>query len=200
MNFGLRRIAFDELPKHLTRHGLTRTLTTHRDEQSFTDQTFEQDRSGLRHVAHQPLAGDFAKRNQPFFAAFTCDAQHAIAHAQIQQLEPHQLAHPQATGVNQLQHGAITHAQRRVDIGRSQQALDLGFAQTFGHTHGLLGGQELERGIDLNHALTQGPAIKTLEHRQASVGRCGFGLHVTRGEVVVQSSFIGIKQLARARL
>jgi hypothetical protein len=90
-------------------------------------------------------------------------------------LEANQLAHAQAAGVEQLQHGAVAHANGGVHIGRVQQGLDLRLAQRLGHPQRLLGRLQLERGVGAEQVLAQGPAEKALKYRQAPVGRARFG-------------------------
>ena len=53
------------------------------------------------------LTGRFADRYQPFLVALTQRQQIARIQINLAQLETHQLRHPQAGGVEQLQHGQI---------------------------------------------------------------------------------------------
>ena len=99
----------------------------------------QQRRAAAFEVAREPLRRDFAKGHQPFFGAFAQNAQHVVVQPHVEQRQAHQLAHAQAAGVHQLQHGAVAQAQRRFGVGRGQQGLDLEFAQCLGHAQGLLG-------------------------------------------------------------
>ena len=90
-------------------------------------------------VLAQPLAGHFAKGHESLFGAFAQHAQHVVVEAQVQGFEVHQLAHAQAAGVHQLEHGAVAHAQGGGHVRRAQQRFDLRLAQAFGHAQRLLG-------------------------------------------------------------
>ena len=142
----------------------------------------QQRRARTFQVARKPLRRDFAKRHQPFFGTFAQNAQHVVVQAHVEQRQTHQLADAQAAGVHQLQHGAVAQAQRRFGVGRGQQGFDLEFAQGLGHAHRLLGGLQFDCGVGLHRAFTQRPAEVAFEHRQAAVGRSGFGLRVLAGE------------------
>ena len=88
----------------------------------------------------------------------------------MQGFERDQLAHPQAAGVHQLQHGAVAQAQIGGHIRRTQQSIHLRFAQGFGHTQRLFGGQHAQSGVGLDQAFAQRPPEKALEHREPAVG------------------------------
>ena len=133
-------------------------------------------------VAREPLGGDLAEGHQPFFGTFAQNAQHVVVQPHVEQRQAHQLADAQATGVHQLQHGAVAQAQGRLSVRCVQQGLDLEFAQGLGHAQGLLGRLQFQRRVDLHRAFPQRPAEITLEHGQATVGRGGFGVYVLAGE------------------
>ncbi len=110
-----------------------------------------------------------------------------------------QLTHPQATGVQQLQHGAVAHAQRVAGVGGGQQGLYLGLGEDFGAARGLLGRIQLQGGVGLQHAFAQGPAKEAFEHGQAAVGRGGFGVGVFVGKVGLDIRLGSRQQGAAAR-
>ncbi len=70
-----------------------------------------------------------AERHEPFLAALAEHAQYALAQVDLIGAQADELAHAQARGVEQLEHRAVAQAERRVDIGRADQRLDLRFGQ-----------------------------------------------------------------------
>jgi hypothetical protein len=104
-------------------------------------------RARLTQVARNPVARYLAKRHQALLAALAQHAQHAFVHADVEGLERDQLAHAQAAGVHQLQHGAVAQAQRRIHVGRAQQQFHLRLRQCLGHAQRLAGRLQLHRRV-----------------------------------------------------
>jgi len=112
----------------------------------------------------------------------------------MQCLERHQLAHPQATGVHQLEHGAVAQAELGARIRRLQQGLNLGFAERFGHAQGLAGCQQAQARVHRQALLAQRPLKIATEDRETAVGRGGFGLCVTFCKISLQMALFGLVQ------
>src|SRR5450830_1494640 len=157
-----------------------------RDEQRVVDLAVEDLRTGAGQVAAQPGPRFVAEGHQPGLAALARDAQHALVQAQLDELEADQFRHPQAARIHQLQHGALTQAQRGVDIGRGQQRFHLAFRQGVDKALGLAGGGQFQAGVGSHLVVAQGQLIKTLEHGQAAVDGAGLGLFVAFRKIGAQ--------------
>src|SRR5207247_5193583 len=90
-------------------------------------------------------------------------AQRAVGEAQVNALQADQFADAQAARVHQLEHRAVAQSERRVDIGRAKQCLDLRFAQALRHAQRLLGRQQPQRRVGARAVLAHGPAEVALE-------------------------------------
>ncbi len=137
-------------------------------------------------IALQPPVRLLAEGHQPFLLPLARHAQHARAQIDAMQGQIHQLAHAQAAGIHQLQHGAVTQAQRRIDIGRPEQCLHLRLRQRMRHARRLPGRQHACRGIGGNALLAQRPVVVAAQHRQPPVGRTGLGLLHPHREIALQ--------------
>jgi hypothetical protein len=146
---GHTRVALDDGPEHHARHaGAARG-----DEQVVG--LLRRPRMAPRASAGSAPASRLrlgAERHQALLAALAHHPQHAFVQAQLKGLERDQLAHAQAAGVHQLQHGAVAQAQRRVHVGRVQQRLHLRLAQRLGHAQRLARGQQAQRGVGVTSA------------------------------------------------
>ena len=191
----LQGVFFDQVPKHGARHRPTGQGAALGHKHRIGGRAAQQSRTGLRQVAVEPLAGHLAKRHQALFVALAQNLDHALAHPQLVQLQADQLAHPQAAGVHQLQHGAVAHAQIGVAGGRGQQGLDLGFRHALGHAQRLLGRQDAQGRVSAEVVFAQTPAVKALEHRQAPVGCAGAGVVVAVGKVGLQMGLLHTQQI-----
>jgi hypothetical protein len=153
----------------------------------------------LPHVALHPLQRHLPKRHQALFRTLAHHTQYAFAQADIKHLHLHQLAHPQAAGVHQLQHGAVALAQRRARVGRGQQGLHLRFRQRLGHPKRLLGSFEPQGRVGHHQLLAQSPAKVAPQHRQTPVGGGGAGLCMALGEVALNIDLLGLQQRCRVQ-
>ena len=192
MNIGQQGVFFDQLPKHDAAHRCALLRHKHRVAVALAQQSAPR----LRDIALQPITGFFTKRHQAFFVTFARHAQHAFAQIQTQHRQVHQLAHAQTTGIQQLQHGTVTQAQGRLDIGRIQQAVHLLLTQTFRQALRLLGRQEFQGGVRQQAVVAQGPAVKAPEHGHAAVRAAGLGVVVAVREITLNIGLLGVRQTA----
>ena len=98
-------------------------------------------------------------------------------------LQRHQLGHAQAAGIHQLEHCAVAQPQRRVQVGRFEQRLNLGLAQQLGHAQRLARILQAQARVLADALLAQGPAEIALENAQppvrtgaAAAGMAGAGI------------------------
>ncbi len=183
---GLARIGLDAHPEHLPRHagGFAGALPAARgDEQKGAVAPLQQLMARSAQVVLQPVLRGAAERHESLFAAFARNLHHALIERHAHHWQRHQFTHPQATGVEQFEHGAVAQAQRRVHLGCGEQRFHLRFAQGLGAARRLTRGVELQRGVVGAQVLTQGPAVKAAQHHQPPVGRGGFALHETGGDI-----------------
>ena len=154
-----------ELPEHLPRHRLAAPC----HEQRLAAAAIEDRGASVAAVTLQPGERFFAERHQPLLRALAGDAQGVVDEAHVHGLQPDQLAHAQAAGVHQLEHGAVAQAERGVDVGRSEQGLDLRLAQALRHAQRLARAGEPERRVGRHQMLAHGPAEEALPDREAAV-------------------------------
>ncbi len=112
------------------------------------------------------MLGFLAQRHQPVLAALAGHPQHALA-----QVHPHcrqvdQLAHTQARGVHQFQHGAIAQARRCVKVRRSQQGLDLTFGQGLWQRAWQVRRVDQGGGVVAARAIAQAQSVERTQGRQ----------------------------------
>ena len=167
---GAQRQALDDHPEHDAAHGAAGFRSAVRHKQIVALATGQQTLARFFQVLFDPLCGDFAKRHQTLLVALAENAQHVFRQADVENPQRHQFAHAQATGVHQLEHGAVTHAQHGVGIGCTQQRFHLGFRERLGHAQRLTCRLQLERRVGVDQALAQRPAKVTFENGQATVG------------------------------
>ena len=188
MNVRAQRIALDDVPERLARHA----FATCGDEQRIGSPLTEECCTAITQIAPQPVAGLGTKRHQPVLAAFAADhAHHPFVQADFHRLQRDDFRHAQAARIHQLDHGAVTQAERRVDIGRIDERLNLCFGQRLRIARRLLGRWQQARWIGGHHVLAQCPYEEPLEHRATSVGRGGAALGMACGKVVGQVAVFG---------
>ena len=123
----------------------------------------EQGRTAFREIAPDPVQRFFAQRHQTFLAALAHHAHHAHVQAHLRHAQADQLGHAQAAGVQHFQHGAVAQAQRRFDIRRIQQQLDILFGEALGQAARQLGRGDLQGGVGGYLVLPQQVAEQALE-------------------------------------
>ena len=104
----------------------------------------------------------------------------------MHRLQRDQLADPQAAGVHEFEHAAVAQTQRRIHVGRTQQRLNLSFAEHLGHAQCPARGQQLERGVGVDQPLAQGPAKVALEHGEPAVAAAGLAAGMSSQRMFAQ--------------
>src|SRR5690606_23655298 len=135
--------------------------------------------AALAQVAFDPVQGFRAQGDQAVLAALAHDdAHHAVAQAQVLDVQADQFADPQAGGVQGFQHGAVAQPEGGADVGRGQQGFDLGLGQGLGKAGGLAGAAQAQAGILGAQAAPQRPQEEAPQGGEAAVGGAGLGLPV----------------------
>ncbi|MNV37353.1 hypothetical protein D3C71_1288690 [compost metagenome] len=117
-------------------------------------------------IALQPVLRLLAQRHQPLLAALAGHPQHALAQVDRVGRQVDQLAHAQASGVHQFQHGAVTQARRGVDVRCAQQCFDLAFRQGLRQRARQLGGFQQCRRVIGTFATLEALREKRTQRRQ----------------------------------
>ena len=129
-----QRVLLDELPEHLPRH----RPAARGDEQRIArcaaeDRRRAPRRGSARSSACASSPNGTSRSLLPLPMTRSAPSSRLTLHG----LQRDQLAHAQAARVHQLEHRAVAQAQRRVDVGRGEQRLDLRLAQRLGHAQRL---------------------------------------------------------------
>ena len=191
-----QRMLLDQLPEHLPRHWPTAC----RHEQGVAQLPTEDLRAAFGEVAAQPCMRFLAEWDEALLGPLAGRAQRAVGEAQVNALQADQFADAQAARVHQLEHRAVAQSERRVDIGRAKQCLDLRFAQALRHAQRLLGRQQPQRRVGAREVLAHGPAEVALEDGQPPVAARRLAAGVARDRVVAQVGFGRLIEAARVAL
>ena len=109
--------------------------------------------------------------NQTRFPSLAVGAHNAHFRVQFRQPNRNEFRHPQARGVQQLQHGQIPAAQSRFRVGGFQQLVDLGARQVFGQGLPLAWRRKPGRGVLLDPVLVQEVPIEAPEAAEVPADR-----------------------------
>jgi hypothetical protein len=183
---GLLRVALDDVPELLARH----PVAARGHEQRVGRACAEQRRPRVAQVALDPAVRDFAERHEPFLRALAHHAHDALVEPDLDGLQRDELAHAQPARIHQLEHRAIAQAERRANVGRTEQRLDLRLGQRRRKPRGLLRRRDPQRRVRARVMLAHGPAVIATEHRQAPVRRRRLAV-AARGDVADQHRFVG---------
>ena len=151
-------------------------------------------------IARHPHPRVFAERHQPLFGSLAGHPEHAVGFRHLEDAQRHQLAHPQAAGIEQLQHGAVTQAEGRGGVGRVQQRLHLRLGQRAGHPQRLARGLQALCRVKLQPAFALRPTEIPAQDSEPAVGGGGAGYCVPGGEIGLQIGFARRVERQRAML
>ncbi|OIQ74060.1 hypothetical protein GALL_443000 [mine drainage metagenome] len=184
-------MALDQGPEHLPRHAAGGRAPDARtalgDEHERAVAVAEQLRAGTVEVALQRRRGGFAERHQAVLAAFAADhADDAVGQAQVYRLQRDELADTQPAGVHQLEHRAVTQAQRGVGGRRREQRVDLRFRQRVRAPRLLARALQAQGRVVVAQPLAQRPAVEPAQRGQPAVRRAGLAAGEARRQVVEQ--------------
>src|SRR5258706_2028773 len=161
---GARAVAPGEMPERLARHARTA---------GGVEQDIGAGFLSLLQVFRYPVGGDLDDRDQPLLRALAERANNVAVEVHLEDLQPDQLRHAQARGVEQLEHRPVAQAEPRGDVRRAEERFHVGFGERLGKARYALGRIEPERRIGAEAPLAHAILIEALERRHQPGGARG---------------------------
>ena len=143
-----------------------------------------------------------ADRHDPLLVALaeqTHDLVRAVEADEIVDVERHDLRHPRAGRVEQLEQGLVAQPRRLVAVGRREQPLDLVDRERLRKALGLLGRGDIRGGVDRELPLLDEEAGEAADRRQLPRDRRGRQPARGRRSPFVSRGSGGLRPLGRAR-
>ncbi len=161
---------FENLPVTPSGHG----LAPGGDEQGISAFGAEDGGTTFLEILLEMVFGGFAEGHQPLFAALAQDPDEAGVEITGDQRQLHQFTHPQAGGVEQIDHGGVPQTDRPGGDGGNQQSVHFVYGQCLGQCSAAFGQIDGKKGVGGDEALLAEKNEKDLERRYASgVGAVG---------------------------